>query len=302
MSISNVYYYDTIKSIKNIKDLIKVDSTVCYSEGNTLWVILNIIKDYNHDGTYDYINIGIKYIENKENNFIHVTSFVDNIDYSIAINRKIIILDHISLLNLLQKFILFLSGSDYFYLRPSEDIRLYVKIKEVLKMKIQELLDCEKYNNVVNFKNDEIFIYDIETSRYFIPLFGYKDTEFVLFLDCSIDIENEIIIDKSNFRFISLNQLKNKTTIKINRFFLMKILKKIKNNYVYFDNRHFSRFSVERFLILKMNNIMQELSTELRKKHSAIKIQTIWRDRITNPDYKICKDRLLNEFMSISNK
>lgn len=300
MSIYNTYYCNTIKSIKNIKDLIKVDSTVCYSEGNTLWVILNIIKDYNHDGTYDYINIGIKYIKNKENNFIHVTSFIDNIDYSIAINRKIIILDNISLLKLLQKFILFLSGSDYFYLRPSEDIRLYVKIKEVLKMKIQEY---EKYNNVVNFKNDEIFIYDMETSRYFIPLFGYKDTEFVLFLDCFIDIENEIIIDKPNFRFISLNQLRNKTTIKINRFFLIKIFKKIKNNlinyYIYFDNKHFSKFSIEEFLILKIYNIKKELMIELREKYSAIKIQTIWRDRIANPEYKICKDRLLKEFNNL---
>jgi hypothetical protein len=137
----NEFYYDTSEIIKNIKELIKIDSTMCYIEEDVMYIILNIIKDYNHDGTYDYINIGIKYIENKKNNFIYATNFVDNIYNSIFANKNVIILDKITLLNILKKIVIILSGGDYFYLRPSMIDRYHINIKEILKIKIDEILE-----------------------------------------------------------------------------------------------------------------------------------------------------------------
>ena len=38
----------------------------------------------------------------------------------------------------------------------------------------------------------------------------------------------------------------------------------------------------------------------IKKERAAVKIQNAWRKSITNPNYKICKKRLLNEFCDLS--
>jgi hypothetical protein len=161
--------------------------------------------------------------------------------------------------------------------------------------------------NIINYENNEIFLYNLLKSneqylRYFIPLFGYENNEFIIFIDCYIDIENNILQKYNDYRFVPLFN-KNKYQIKkINKFFLMEILKKVYYNSRYYDIVYFDKkfISILGFIELKMDNLFEELKIELRKRHSAIKIQKCWRNCITNPKYKICKDRLLNEFQLIS--
>lgn len=43
------------------------------------------------------------------------------------------------------------------------------------------------------------------------------------------------------------------------------------------------------------------ISFNLNIEKSTIKIQKAWRNSISNPNYKLCKNRLLNEFLEIEN-
>jgi hypothetical protein len=78
---------------------------------------------------------------------------------------------------------------------------------------------------------------------------------------------------------------------------LKKCLKTCKDIKIAIFNKY---YSIEEFINFKINELLYDITTDMRYKYSARKIQRIWRDHITNPNYNICKRRLLNEFNSIS--
>lgn len=49
---------------------------------------------------------------------------------------------------------------------------------------------------------------------------------------------------------------------------------------------------------LEINNIMDNLEFvfNIKKEKACIKIQKVWRNSISNPEYLICKNRILDEF------
>lgn len=77
---------------------------------------------------------------------------------------------------------------------------------------------------------------------------------------------------------------------------LKKCLKTCKNTEIIIFNRY---YTTEEFINFKINELLYDITADMRYKYSARKIQRIWRDHITNPAYNICKRRLLNEFNSI---
>lgn len=112
------------------------------------------------------------------------------------------------------------------------------------------------------------------------------------------ELDNNIIICYIHgYNFISeISKKIHKKASKFNIIEIKQCIKFIKDGVKYTD---FEDISIFNYTIQFLNNLMDKYSNELLLNKSASKIQKQFRESITNPEYMICKKRLLNEYNNL---